>query len=442
MLITSIDHVHITAPTGSEDKVREFYGEVLGLTEIPKPPQLEARGGVWFDCGNLPLHVGVESAPGNAYSKRHVAFRVESLDRVRAALAGHSIAVEEDSASLEGLRRFYCRDSVGNRIEFVEVVEEKRLMTDDWSSSPRVVAEYSVRSGDIERVALSADGKWLAVGTSAEDGSGAPGLTIWRYGAAADSSGSAIEPEVEIELAASLWELAFSPTGKELVALTADGSVESWRAGDFESEQYAEMPEGSAGLAYSPNGQLLAVGCGNTVKVFRPGLDELHTIRPGIGDIETLAFDAEGTLAISGEAARIQLWQVRPVQLSGWELLGHESPVAHMAFNPHQPLLAAITDAGAVMVWNVNDGPESPITLPDEIADVNALVFSPDGVVLACAGEAGRVWLWDWQAESIAAQWVADSATGSAVVALTFTPDGTQLLTGGDDGRVRAWSVR
>jgi WD40 repeat protein/catechol 2,3-dioxygenase-like lactoylglutathione lyase family enzyme len=431
MLITSIDHVHITAPTGSEDKIREFYGEVLGLTEIPKPPQLEARGGVWFDCGNLQLHVGVESAPGNAYSRRHVAFRVANLDKIRDVLAGHGIDVEEDSAPLEGLRRFYCRDSVGNRIEFVEVVVEKKAESSQWLATPQVVTEYAVRSGDIERVAVSADGKWLAAGTSAESGDGAPGLTIWRYG----SQG---EPEIEIELAASLWELAFSPAGKELVALTADGSVETWRAGDFESEQYAEMPEGSAGLAYSPNGQLLAIGCGNTVKVFRPGLDELHTIRPGIGDIEALAFDAEGTLAVSGEAARIQLWQVRPVQLSGWELLGHESPVAHMAFNPHHPLLAAITEAGAVMMWNVNDGPESPITLPDEIADVNALAFSPDGAALACAGQAGRVWLWDPQVESVVAQWDA----GSPVVALAFAPDSAHLLTGGADGRVRAWQVK
>jgi len=431
MLITSIDHVHITAPTGSEDKVRAFYGDVLGLTEIPKPPQLEERGGVWFDCGNLQLHVGVESAPGNAYSRRHVAFRVANLDKIRDVLAGHGIDVEEDSAPLEGLRRFYCRDSVGNRIEFVEVVVEKKAESSQWLATPQVVTEYAVRRGDIERVAISADGKWLAAGTSAEGGAGAPGLTIWRYDTSA-------EPEVEIELAASLWELAFSPTGRELVALTADGSVETWRAGDFESEQYAEMPEGSAGLAYSPNGQLLAIGCGNTVKVFRPGLDELHTIRPGLGDIETLAFDAEGTLAVSGEAARIQLWQVRPVQLSGWELLGHESPVAHMAFNPHHPLLAAITEAGAVMMWNVNDGPESPITLPDEIADVNALAFSPDGAALACAGQAGRVWLWDPQAESVVAQWDA----GSPVVALAFAPDSAHLLTGGDDGRVRAWQVK
>ncbi|MGQ0602674.1 MAG: VOC family protein, partial [Anaerolineales bacterium] len=432
MLITAIDHVHITAPTGSEEKVREFYGEVLGLTEIPTPPQLESRGGVWFDCGNLPLHVGVESVPGNAYSKRHIAFRVARLDAVRAALSGHGIALEEDGAPIEGLRRFYCRDSVGNRIEFVEVLTEKAApSTGAWLSKPELPDMYTVASGEIERVAVSADGQWLAVGTSAEAGNGTPSITVWRYGTPG-------EPEVEIELSSSLWELAFSPTGKEMVALTADGSLETWRVGDFESEQYAEAPEGSAGLAYSPSGQLLAVGHGNTVKVYRPGLDELHTIRPGIGEVEALAFDAEGTLAISGEAVRVQLWQVRPVQLSGWELLGHESPVAHMAFNPSQPLLAAITDAGAVLMWNVNDGPESPITLPDEIADVNALAFSPDGAVLACAVEAGRLWLWDWQAEAIVAQWEA----GSAVVALTFSPDGAHLIAGGEDGSVRVWAVR
>lgn len=431
MPISSVDHITLTAPTGSDDKIREFYGGVLGLPEIDVPAPLQDEVIAWFDCGNVKLQFVPEAAPGNAYSSRHIAYVVNRLDSMRAALLANGYAIEVDRDPLPDRRRFFCRDSVGNQIEFVELVEAASPRPEGWLSRPEQRGAYPVRSGDIERVAVSVDGKWLAAGTSAEGGEGTPGLTIWRYG----SQG---EPEVEIELAASLWELAFSPTGKELVALTSDGSVETWRVGDFESEQYAEMPEGSAGLAYSPSGQLLAIGCGNTVKVFRPGLDELHTIRPGLGEIETLAFDAEGTLALSGEAARIQLWQVRPVQLSGWELLGHAGPVAHVVFNPGHPLLAAITDVGAVRLWNVNDGPESPITLPEEIADVNALAFSPDGAALACAGEAGRVWLWDWQAEAIVAQWDA----GGPVVALAFAPDSAHLLTGGDDGRVRAWQVK
>lgn len=119
-VIEGIDHVQIAAPRGSEDRVRAFYTGVLGLREIPKPAALQGRGGVWFDCGNMQMHVGMDDRPDNAASRRHVALRVSDLEAVRRLLGAHDIAIEEDTAPLEGVRRFYCRDSVGNRVEFCE----------------------------------------------------------------------------------------------------------------------------------------------------------------------------------------------------------------------------------------------------------------------------------------------------------------------------------
>ena len=58
-MLLGIDHVQVAAPAGSEDDARRFYGELLGLPEVPKPPVLQARGGVWFACGAHQLHVGV-----------------------------------------------------------------------------------------------------------------------------------------------------------------------------------------------------------------------------------------------------------------------------------------------------------------------------------------------------------------------------------------------
>jgi catechol 2,3-dioxygenase-like lactoylglutathione lyase family enzyme len=43
--ITGIDHVQIAAPPGCEPDARRFFGEVLGLPEMEKPPSLAARGG-------------------------------------------------------------------------------------------------------------------------------------------------------------------------------------------------------------------------------------------------------------------------------------------------------------------------------------------------------------------------------------------------------------
>ena len=51
MAVIGLHHVQIACPAGSEDQLRGFYGGVLGLPEIPKPPALAVRGGVWFQAG-------------------------------------------------------------------------------------------------------------------------------------------------------------------------------------------------------------------------------------------------------------------------------------------------------------------------------------------------------------------------------------------------------
>jgi catechol 2,3-dioxygenase-like lactoylglutathione lyase family enzyme len=51
MIVLGLHHVQISCPAGAEDDLRAFYGDLLGLPEIPKPPVLAVRGGVWFRVG-------------------------------------------------------------------------------------------------------------------------------------------------------------------------------------------------------------------------------------------------------------------------------------------------------------------------------------------------------------------------------------------------------
>jgi catechol 2,3-dioxygenase-like lactoylglutathione lyase family enzyme len=114
--ITVIDHVQIAAPTALEAEVLRFYREVLGLTEIPKPEELKARGGAWFQTGNLQMHVGIDPEGGGPKSKRHVCFLVTDLAKAKVAVMAKGVAIEEENVA-EGLARFFIRDPAGNRIE-------------------------------------------------------------------------------------------------------------------------------------------------------------------------------------------------------------------------------------------------------------------------------------------------------------------------------------
>ena len=59
MRYIALDHVQLAMPVGMEDVARGFYGDILGLAEVPKPPALASRGGVWFGSGTVQLHLGV-----------------------------------------------------------------------------------------------------------------------------------------------------------------------------------------------------------------------------------------------------------------------------------------------------------------------------------------------------------------------------------------------
>ncbi|WP_027893832.1 VOC family protein [Calidithermus chliarophilus] len=118
-MITGLDHLQLSMPRGEEPKARAFYGGVLGLEEVPKPPVLAARGGVWFALPDgRGLHLGVEEGFSPA-KKAHPAFRAHGLEALARRLeqAGHPVTWDD---AIPEVRRFYATDPFGNRLEFQE----------------------------------------------------------------------------------------------------------------------------------------------------------------------------------------------------------------------------------------------------------------------------------------------------------------------------------
>jgi len=113
--ITGIDHVQMTAPRTLEAVTLDFYRNVLGLPELEKPAELRARGGAWFQAGDIQFHIGIDPDP-SPKSKRHVCFLVPDLAAARAAAVSRGASIEEEGVA-EGLKRFFIRDPAGNRIE-------------------------------------------------------------------------------------------------------------------------------------------------------------------------------------------------------------------------------------------------------------------------------------------------------------------------------------
>jgi GNAT superfamily N-acetyltransferase len=188
-MITRIDHVQVAAPAGGEGAARAFYGELLGLPEVPKPERLRARGGVWFAVGEQQLHVGIEDSFAAA-RKAHPAFAVPRAGDLSALAAKLEAAGRE--IAWDG-PRFYVEDPFGNRVEVLAPHAELRVralrdderawaagvVTESWDETvvsggreyrpavlPALVAEadgeraglatYLIEDGDCELVTLDA----------------------------------------------------------------------------------------------------------------------------------------------------------------------------------------------------------------------------------------------------------------------------------------------
>ncbi|MDH6220533.1 glyoxalase [Streptomyces pseudovenezuelae] len=117
-MLAAVDHVQLAAPPGSEELLRGYYVDVLGMTEMPKPPVLAARGGCWFRAGAVQLHLGIE-ADFRPARKAHPGLRVTDIEAYATRLETHGVAVTWDD-DLPGQLRFYADDPVGNRLEFLE----------------------------------------------------------------------------------------------------------------------------------------------------------------------------------------------------------------------------------------------------------------------------------------------------------------------------------
>jgi catechol 2,3-dioxygenase-like lactoylglutathione lyase family enzyme len=118
MPVTAIHHVQLAMPRGEEANGRAFYGDLLGLAEIPKPPALNERGGLWFAIGALELHLGIEDDFRPA-KKAHPGLLVDDLPSLVSRLEAAGYTTKPDHL-LEGYGRAYVHDPFGNRIELLE----------------------------------------------------------------------------------------------------------------------------------------------------------------------------------------------------------------------------------------------------------------------------------------------------------------------------------
>ena len=121
MKVLDINHVQLAMPRGEEEQAHKFYADLLGFTEVSKPPELGNRGGMWFESGNVQLHLCVE-ADFHPARKAHPAFLVDDLELFIRRFQESDQEVDISQPPLAGYKRAHVHDPFGNRIELMEKI--------------------------------------------------------------------------------------------------------------------------------------------------------------------------------------------------------------------------------------------------------------------------------------------------------------------------------
>lgn len=113
---------HVSFTVSDVEASRRFYGELLGLDEIPRPDF--GFPGAWFQTGDVQVHLIVPppGAPKDAPPPRlspvagHAAFEIDDYTAVRDALRERGVELLETGPEVGQL---FVRDPDGNVIELI-----------------------------------------------------------------------------------------------------------------------------------------------------------------------------------------------------------------------------------------------------------------------------------------------------------------------------------
>jgi WD40 repeat protein len=301
-----------------------------------------------------------------------------------------------------------------------------------------------------------------AEGAEAVVTAGRSRLAVWPVRATGDST--------KRDAASSGGRLAVSATG--IAFVSGDTGSSLWDVGlepstrgprhlaDWPQDDFATLRAtgGRQAAAFSPDGQLLAVG-GQQILTHSPPRSAVtiwsmatpDNPRPEIfplyfapSPVTAVAFSADGGLVAAGGAdGTTAVWSLTslvayPVYIDPAGPPGRDPAVTALAFSPHSRTLAIGHRGGTVALWDATD-PAAPTLVQQPLVvgtSVLSLAFHPVLRELAVGGSEITVLNFVDVSDT---RWTV-RGEGDPISSIVFSPDGS-LVTSGADGTAARWRL-
>lgn len=308
-------------------------------------------------------------------------------------------------------------------------------------TAPTLVERRALKghAREIVSIAMAPDGKALASRSS-------DSIKVW------DLAGGA-EARTLPGDGSDFGSVTFSPDGNALAADQVGVGALAWEvasgrvlASYVHPPARSPAPVGSTalgwGLAYSPDGKILAGGGSHSgedglLVLWDTTTGEATELTAPRRPITTVAFSADGKTIASGSMdGKIVLWDAasRREQL---RIEANRSYLAPVVFSPDGRFVASTNEARWVKLWNVATGREAAV-LKGHLKAVLSLAFSPDGKALVSGDSNGTLFIWDVPRGRMLT--LLESDRGK-IWGLAFSPDGKTLISAGEDRLVHLWDV-
>jgi WD40 repeat protein len=243
--------------------------------------------------------------------------------------------------------------------------------------------------------------------------------------------------------------IAFSPDG-QMVAVGTE-NIQLRRTSDGELLRTLDGGEALLSVAFSPDSQFLAAaGFVGTALIWRVGDGALLNRIPDAAD--QVAYSPDGQIfATADKNGKLRLWRMTDGELLNTLDAGQQGKDLYLAFSPDGRLLATshgdgrglATSPRGTRLWRVSDG-QLLWTIDGHQSEVVA--FSPDGQLLATSPSTATNEVWFWR---VADATLLRRLTGHRwrIHSLSFSKDGKLLATGtwengGAHGEVGIWDVK